>query len=59
MKECKVGEVSDVPYGFNADNSEPAPQGPYYCAAGTGDAIGREVAEAHYAASIYAGVKAP
>lgn len=26
----------------------PAPQGPYYCSAGAGVAIGRDVAEVHY-----------
>ena len=30
-----------VPLGFNADNSEPAPQGPYYTGAGFNVAIGR------------------
>jgi len=57
MRPGKVGEPSDMPIGFNADGSEPAPQGPYYCSAGTGNAIGREVAEEHYMACIKAGVK--
>ncbi|XP_065644605.1 glutamine synthetase isoform X2 [Hydra vulgaris] len=35
----------------------PAPQGPYYCAVGTGKVFGREVMEAHYRACLYAGVK--
>lgn len=46
-----------MPLGFNTDGSEPAPQGPYYCGAGCGMAIGREVADTHYAACLYAGVK--
>jgi len=57
MKPTKVGEVSKEPYGFNADGSEPAPQGPYYTGAGTGVSIGREVADTHYAKCLYAGVK--
>ena len=35
----------------------PGPQGPYYCAVGTGNVFGREVVEAHYRACLYAGVK--
>jgi len=57
MKPCRVGEASTVPFGFNEDGSEPAPQGPYYCSAGTGAAIGRAVAEDHYLKCIAAGVK--
>jgi glutamine synthetase len=34
----------------------PGPQGPYYCGAGTGEAIGRWVANAHYNACLYAGI---
>jgi glutamine synthetase len=57
MMPTKVGEASTTPYGFNKDGSEPAPQGPYYCGAGTGLAIGRAVAEDHYARCLHAGVK--
>jgi glutamine synthetase len=57
MKKGKVGEVPTQPLGFNADGSEPAPQGPYYCSAGTSCAIGREVADEHYAKCKLAGVK--
>jgi glutamine synthetase len=57
MAPTKVGEKSSTPYGFNADGSEPAAQGPYYCGAGTGMAIGRTVADTHYAKCLYAGVK--
>jgi len=35
----------------------PGPQGPYYCAVGTGRVFGREVMEAHYKCCMYAGVK--
>ena len=34
----------------------PGPQGPYYCSSGAGSAIGREVAEAHYKACMFAGI---
>lgn len=34
----------------------PAPQGPYYCAVGTGRVFGRDIVEAHYRACLYAGV---
>jgi len=57
MKPCRIGEVSKIPYGFNADGSEPAPQGPYYCSAGTGASIGRVVADEHYVKCLVAGVK--
>ena len=38
-------------------SSEPAPQGPYYCSAGTTVAIGRPVADEHLAKCLKAGVK--
>jgi glutamine synthetase len=57
MRPGKVGEAPKVPLGFNDDGSEPAPQGPYYTGAGTGVAIGRPVADEHYAKCLEAGVK--
>ena len=48
MKKGKVGDVATEPFDFNDDGSEPAQQGPYYCSAGTGCAIGRPVADEHY-----------
>jgi len=57
MKPGKIGEQSKVPYGFNADGSEPAPQGPYYTGAGCGIAIGRPIADEHLAMCLKAGVK--
>merc|ERR1719387_2932277 len=57
MKPGKVGLVPTQPIGFNEDGSEPAPQGPYYCSAGTGCAIGRPVCDEHYDKCIAAGVK--
>uniref|UniRef100_A0A061QR50 glutamine synthetase n=1 Tax=Tetraselmis sp. GSL018 TaxID=582737 RepID=A0A061QR50_9CHLO len=35
----------------------PGPQGPYYCSAGAGASIGRDIVEAHYKACLYAGVQ--
>jgi len=57
MKPGRHGEAPKVPFGFNKDNSEPAGQGPYYCGAGTGLAIGRAVADDHYKKCMQAGVK--
>mmetsp|Transcript_97274 Transcript_97274/g.178260 ORF Transcript_97274/g.178260 Transcript_97274/m.178260 type:complete len:375 (+) Transcript_97274:58-1182(+) len=57
MKPGKIGEPSKIPYGFNADDSEPAPQGPYYTGAGTGISVGRPVAEEHLAKCLEAGIK--
>lgn len=57
MKPGKIGEAPTVPLGFNADDSEPAAQGPYYCGAGTGMAIARTVADEHYMKCLNAGVK--
>jgi len=57
MRPGKIGEDAKMPLGFNEDGSEPAPQGPYYCSAGTGAAIGRVVADEHYMLCLKAGVK--
>ncbi|KAK9479059.1 hypothetical protein V1514DRAFT_329073 [Lipomyces japonicus] len=34
----------------------PGPQGPYYCGVGTGKVYARDIIEAHYRASLYAGI---
>lgn len=34
----------------------PAPQGPYYCSVGAENCFGREIADAHYKACLYAGL---
>jgi len=57
MRPGKVGTIPTQPLGFNKDGSEPAPQGPYYCSAGTGNSIGRKVADEHYVKCLEAGVK--
>lgn len=38
-------------------NGYPAPQGPYYCSAGAENSFGRDVADAHLKACLYAGIK--
>lgn len=38
-------------------NGYPGPQGPYYCAAGAGYAIGRDIVESHYKACLNAGIE--
>merc|ERR1712127_1067720 len=45
-----------TPLGF-PDVGYPAPQGPYYCGAGFDSAIGRPIADTHYKACLYAGLK--
>jgi len=57
MKVGQVGEKPTIPYGFNNDGSEPAPQGPYYCSAGTGNAVGRPICDDHLVKCLKAGVK--
>merc|ERR1719497_162990 len=57
MRPGRVGEDAKIPLGFNADGSEPAPQGPYYTGAGTNVAIGRPVNDDHYMRCMQAGVK--
>lgn len=47
---------NDKPLGFPAEG-EPDPQGDYYCSAGSTRAFGRQIAEQHLAACLYAGVK--
>ena len=38
-------------------NGFPAPQGPYYCGVGYGNAVGRDIMDEHYIACLDAGVK--
>lgn len=44
------------PLGFPAD-SDPPPQGPYYCGIGCENAYGRQIADAAWKAQLYAGLK--
>jgi glutamine synthetase len=47
---------NDKPLGFPTEG-EPNPQGDYYCGAGTTRAFGRQIAEQHLAACLYAGLR--
>ncbi|MEM9703587.1 MAG: glutamine synthetase beta-grasp domain-containing protein, partial [Planctomycetota bacterium] len=44
-----------LPLGFPA-RGYPAPQGPYYCSVGTGNAVGREIVEEHLELCLQAGL---
>lgn len=44
-----------TPLGF-PEQGFPAPQGPYYCSVGTGNACGRQIAESHYRCCLYSGL---
>ena len=47
--------ADDWPYGW-PKGGFPGPQGPYYCAVGTGKVYCRDIVEAHYKACMYAGI---
>jgi glutamine synthetase len=44
------------PLGFPSERRYPAPQGPYYCGAGSDEVYGRQVVEDHLAACLSAGL---
>lgn len=44
------------PVGF-PDKGEPEPQGPYYCGVSGSKMFGRDIADAHFKACVYAGIK--
>jgi glutamine synthetase len=45
----------DLPLGF-PDKGYPEPQGPYYCAVGTGNVSGRQIVEEHFDLCLDAGI---
>ena len=51
-----VLEVDGKPLGFPEDGY-PGPQGPYYCAVGTGNVAGRDIVEEHLDACLDAGLE--
>lgn len=52
-----MNKLNTKPLGFPEGGGYPAPQGPYYCGAGYDSAIGRLVADSHFKACLYSGVK--
>jgi len=44
-----------IPLGF-PEQGLPKPQGPYYCGTGAGVAVGRQIADEHAEACLYAGI---
>jgi len=45
-----------TPFGWPT-NGYPRPQGPFYCGVGIENAYGRRIADGHYRACLYAGIK--
>lgn len=57
-QEYFIFERSRKPYKWISDTNPGAgPQGPYYCSNGGNYAFGREIAEEHLEACLYAGIK--
>jgi len=59
-QEYTLLTTGGYPYGFKharREGDKIIPQGPYYCSAGTGLAIGRKIAESHLDACLAAGLK--
>lgn len=52
---CIWNDDTDRPVGF-PKNGYPAPQGPFYCSVGAGNAVGREIVEEHLDQCLDAGL---
>ena len=50
-----IDSSTERPLGWDKDNN-PGPQGPYYCAVGSGNVNGRDLSELHLAACLGAGL---
>lgn len=51
-----LGKFNVHPLGWPKDGY-PGPQGPYYCSVGASNCFGRIIADSHYKACLYAGIK--
>lgn len=49
-------DLDNRPLGWPVILGEPAPAGDYYCGVGANRVYGREIAESHYRACLYAGI---
>ncbi len=55
-QEYTLFDLDGTPHGF-PKNGYPKPQGPYYCGVGADRMFGREIAEEHLEACLYAGIQ--